>query len=230
MKKSVLLLYSFILMVGTSHARQKQAEPYLMEIISNARKKDVSDIERFRALNALVNLFHSFYPPDTTINLIRELLTLNKKIHAADPKPYLLMIEGQRYLKNNNPDSALVKFREMIEEFDKSRHIFLSNSYLFSIRKLFDRMGSQEDRLKYYNSKLQGYLQHGPTENTATCYHTIGGYYTLRGDHNQALTYYFKALNVYRTFSTVGFESVMLTVIGNEYLNWGNLDRAKWFL
>ncbi|MEI7983578.1 MAG: hypothetical protein WCI71_18160, partial [Bacteroidota bacterium] len=230
MKKTILLLYTFMLMVGSTQAQPKHAEPYLMEIVANARKKNVSDIERFKALTAFVNLWHSFSPPDTTIKLINELLILNIKIHASDPKPYLLMIEGQRYLKYNKPDSALMKFREMIEEFDKSRHIFLSNSYLFSIRTLFDRLGRKEDRLKYYNSKLQGYLQHGPKENTATCYNTIGGYYALRSDHNQSLTYYFKALDVYRTFSTVGYESMMMTLIGNEYLNWGNLERATRFL
>ena len=230
MKKSFLLLYIFMIMAGSTQAQPKHTETYLMEIIANARKKDVSDIERFKALEAFVNLWHSFSPPDTTIKLINELLTLNKKIHAADPKPYLLMIEGQQYLKYNKPDSALVKFREMIEEFDKSRHIFLTNSYLYSIRTLFDRLGRQEDKLKYYNSKLLGYLQHGPFENTSTCYNTIGGYYSLRGDHNQALTYYFKALDVFRTFSTVGFESMMLTVIGNEYMKWGNLERATRFL
>ena len=227
---TLLILYAFMIMVGTTQAQPKPTEPYLMEIVANARKTNVSDIERFNALNAFVNLWHSFSPPDTTIRLINELLTLNKKIHATDPKPYLLMIEGQQYLKYNKPDSALMKFREMIEEFDKSRHIFLTNSYLYSIRTLFDRLGRQEDRLKYYNSKLQGYLQHGPPENTSTCYNTIGGYYSLRGDHNQALTYYFKALDVFRTFSTVGFESMMLTVIGNEYMKWGNLDRATRFL
>ena len=122
MKKSFLLLYIFMIMAGSTQAQPKHTETYLMEIIANARKKDVSDIERFKALEAFVNLWHSFSPPDTTIKLINELLTLNKKIHAADPKPYLLMIEGQQYLKCNKPDSALVKFREMIEEFDKSRH------------------------------------------------------------------------------------------------------------
>lgn len=212
-----------MILVGTTHAQKKYTEPFFFEIIANARKMNVSDIERFNALDAMI--LYDLYAPDTTIKLIDELLTLNKKIHAADSKPYLLMIGGQRYLKQGKPDSALMKFQEMIEEFDKSGRIFPSNSYLFSIRLLFNRLGTQEDKIKYYNSKLLGYLQHGPPENTAPCYHSIGGYYFLRGDYNQTLTYYFKALDVYRTFSPDGYNS-MLRVIGSSYMRWGNLERA----
>jgi len=229
MKKSVLILYAFMIMVGTNQAQKKYTEPFMNEIISNAKKKNVPPIQRFRALDALVNFAYNLYPPDTTIKLITELLTLNKKIHAADPKPYLLMIDGQRYLKNNKPDSALVKFREMIEEFDKSKRIFPFNSYLFSIRNIFTRLGWQEEKLKYYRIKLNRYLQTGPFENIAACYHSIAGYYMLRGDYNQALTYYFKSRDVYRTFSPVGYVN-MLSVIGAAYMTWGNLNRATWFL
>ena len=226
---TLLILYAFMLMAGTTQAQTKYTEPFMNEIIANAKKKNLSPIERFRALDALVNFAHNLYPPDTTIKLINELLTINRSIHAADPKPYLLMIEGQHYLKKNNPDSALLKFREMIEEFDKSRRIFPFNSYLFSIRNLFTQLGKQEEKLKYYTIKLNRYLKVGPNENTAACYHSIAGYYLLRGDYNQVLTCYFKSRDVYRTFSPVGYVN-MLSVIGAAYKSWGNLNRATWFL
>jgi hypothetical protein len=49
MKKTVLILYAFMIMVGTTQAQKKYTEPFMNEIISNARKRDVSAAERFRA-------------------------------------------------------------------------------------------------------------------------------------------------------------------------------------
>ncbi|MEI6457132.1 MAG: histidine kinase dimerization/phospho-acceptor domain-containing protein, partial [bacterium] len=229
MKKYTLLLFVLIVSLQAGLARTKFTEPFMEEIISNARKKTLSETDRFKALDALVNLAHNLYSPDTTIKLLNELLMLNNKIHAADPKPYLLMIEGQEYLKRNKPDSALLLFREMIDEFDKTGRIFPFNSYLTSIRILFNQLGRQDDKLNYYRAKLFKYLVTGPSENIGACYHGIAGYFNVKGEYNQALTYYFKARDFYQPFSQVGYGEE-LSVIGSVYNNWGNGDRATHYL
>jgi len=229
MRKTALLLFILFISFQAGYARKKYTEPFLHEVIENARKINVSEKDRFNALDALVNFAHNLYPPDTTIKLINELLTLNNKIHAADPRPYLLMIKGQEYLKANKPDSALGKFMEVIDEFDKAGRIFPFNSYLVSVGGLFNQLGKQEDRLNFYRTKLFEYMVTGPSENMGACYHGMAGCYSFKGDFNQALTYYFKAMDAYRSFSQVGCQDE-LSVIGYTYSKWGNWKRATHYL
>jgi signal transduction histidine kinase/CheY-like chemotaxis protein len=221
----IIALFTGINAISAEPTREKP----LHEIITAARQVNPPPKDRFHTLDALVNHAYDLYPPDTMVLLIRELLSINGKSRLADPLPYELMIRGQQYLEMKQYDSALMVFTEMIRRFDDSRRIFAFNSYLTSIGHLFNRAGKQKEKLDFYRSQLVKYTVAGPAYNTAACFIGIGQWFTFSGDYDQALDYYFRALEIYRKDSPDGFAGV-LTIIGYTYYRWGNQRRALTYL
>ncbi len=221
----IIALFTGINAIAAEPTREKP----LREIITAARQVNPPPKYRFHTLDALVNHAYDLYPPDTMVLLIRELLSINGKLRLADPLPYELMIRGQQYLGMKRYDSALMVFTEMIRRFDDSRRIFAFNSYLTSIGHLFNRAGKQKEKLDFYRSQLVKYTVAGPAYNTAACFIGIGQCFTFSGDYDQALDYYFRALEIYRKDSPDGFAGV-LTIIGYTYYRWGNHRRAMIYL
>lgn len=204
-------------------------EPSLNEVILRAKKARGVDQERLRALVALVNSGHDLFPPDSTITLLHELLELNGRLRLVDSQPYRYLLSGQELLKRNLPDSALQMFVLAIDELDKKQYIFGFHSYLTSVAALFDRVGGLQRKLNFYRSKLVEYTLTGPPLNMAGCFHGLAGCFSMQGDYDQAFTYYFKALELYKTFSLSGYAEE-LSVIGYNYAKWGNFKRASMYL
>ncbi len=227
--KSKSLFLLFLVVVVPAFSRNRYQEPSLKEIMADARQVREPGQKRLQALIVLVNTGHNLFPPDSTIDLLRELLTLNDRFRAVDPQPYRYLLAGQEFLNGNRPDSALQLFIQAIDELDNGSYRFGFNSYLTSVAALFDRIGRQEQKLNFYRSKLVDYTLTGPKENMAGCFHGLAGYFSMKGDYEQAFTYYFKALEIYETFSPSGYADE-LSVIGYNYAKWGNLRRASMYL
>ncbi|HNW72271.1 MAG TPA: ATP-binding protein [Bacteroidales bacterium] len=227
--KSKLLLLIFMMVVTVAFSHDPYQEPSLNEVILRAKKARGVDQERLRALVALVNSGHDLFPPDSTIALLQELLELNGRLRSVDPQPYRYLLSGQELLQRNHPDSALQLFILAIDELDKKQYIFGFHSYLTSVAALFDRVGGLQRKLNFYRSKLVDYTLTGPALNMAGCFHGLAGCFSMQGDYDQAFTYYFKALEVYKTFSPSGYAEE-LSVIGYNYAKWGNFRRASMYL
>jgi len=154
------------------------------------------------------------------------LLRLNKQLKLIDPAPYLLIQQGNVYWAKRQYAQSLKSLQDAVTLFDKQhKGIF---SLLINIRILYNYLNTQEDRLKYYQQKLEYYQVNGPYQNTAPCYHGIAGYYLFKGAYNQAINNYMKGGEIFRKFNP-HFYANILYVIGNTYNQWGNYDKALYY-
>ena len=127
-------------------------------------------------------------------------------------------------------DKAIDKLKSAINGLD-SLHVIqpMNESPLHIIRTLFNITGKQEEKLRYYTEKAVFYKRHGPIENTADCFHAIGGYYMYFGNYDKSIEYFLRAREVYKSFDPYGYATEG-AVIGNNYLLWGNLEKAQYYL
>lgn len=164
-----------------------------------------------------------------TIQDIDYLNRLNNIYKQYDIKPYLILKDAWILWMQNSQVEAIEKFKAAIELFDEQKKI-MDSGILQELRNLFSKAGMHEERLKYYQAKLKYYQEFGPIENTAMCYHAIGGYYlNYRTDYDLAISNYLKSAEVYKDFDIGGFINE-ISVAGWAYYLWGNNERALHFL
>jgi signal transduction histidine kinase len=65
-------------------------------------------------------------------------------------------------------------------------------------------------------------------ENTAPCYHALGGSYTLKADYNQSISNYLRAAEIYQKFSKRSYYNSM-SVVAVRYGDWGNIERSLYY-
>ena len=188
-----------------------------------------TDAEKIKLLTLLVDLYPEFpiQPPDVMMAYLEQLIALNKKSPVIDSHSYESMYESFVQWRNGSLDNALSNFSKTIDLFDQQKKIIINS--LGEIRDLYNRLNRQEERLQYYKRKLDYYLLNGPAENTAPCYHGIAGYYFYKADYNLAITNYFRAAAVYKTFSQYKYNND-IGVIGVAYALWGNDEKADYYL
>jgi len=127
-------------------------------------------------------------------------------------------------------DEAILKCIQCINQMDSMDFTQHLNSFpLSDIRVLYNQVGKQEEKLAFYTQKAEYYKLHGPRENLAGCYHGIAGYYHHYGNHEKAIQYYMRAWEVCKTFDPAGCANEQ-QVIGAEYMEWGNLEKAEEYL
>jgi len=158
---------------------------------------------------------------------ITKLLELNKKEKIIDPLPYELMRKGDQQWHNKQYHEALNSLQAAVHEFDKQHKVIAL--LLFNMRILYNLLDDQEARLHYYQQKLEYYQLNGPVENTAPCYHAIGGYYNVIGAYNQAINNYLKGAEVYSRYDPFIYANALRT-IGSQYNLWGNNAKAMYYL
>ena len=158
---------------------------------------------------------------------IKMLLELNKKLKMIDPQPYQLIQQGNQYWNKKQYAEALGAFQSAITEFDKQHKVIYP--LLINMRVLYNFLNDQDNRLHYYERKLEYYQVNGPYQNTAPCYHAIAGYYLIKGAYNQAINSYLKGADIFRKFNPVFYANVQY-VVGNTYSQWGNLKKANSYI
>jgi two-component system NtrC family sensor kinase len=183
--------------------------------------------DSIRILQQLVETSFSADLPAYKDIWLKKLLALNGKVKLIDPQPYELLLKASGQYNNKKVQQALETTQAAIYEFDKQHKIIVP--LLMHIRLYFNILKNQEDRLKFFSKQLEYYQVNGPIENTAPCYHGIGGYYRYKNAYNQSINYYLKAAEVYQKFDIVNYAND-IGVVGDNYGDWGNNEKALYYL
>ncbi|MCC3154227.1 ATP-binding protein [Hymenobacter sp. BT770] len=158
---------------------------------------------------------------------VEEATTLSARLHRPEQRAYRLLWAVSRLDKANRIGLALDSLQAAIDVFDQlGRPVPYA---LSSVRVLYNALNKQEARFKYYTTKLAYYQKRGAVENMAACYHGLGGYYVYRADYNQAIGYYLRSAELYRTFNLKNYYNEEL-VLGSYYAEWGNDAKALPYL
>jgi len=126
-------------------------------------------------------------------------------------------------------NGAIARCKNCIDGMDSTRAVQYFDYPLHNIRFFFNMADKRLEMFQYYTTKLAYYKIHGPVENTATCFHSLGLYYLSIADYDKAIGYFIRALEVYKTFDPLGALNER-GVIGSAYLDWGNIDKAELYM
>ncbi|RSK44261.1 ATP-binding protein [Hymenobacter perfusus] len=189
-----------------------------------------TDTARVRTLTHLLHLTELTEPAgrQQAADMITELLRLNARTRQlASAAPYQELQAGLRLWQREQYSGALDAMQQAIELFDEAGQPvpFL----LIDLAPLYNKLRESTTRVAYFNRKLRQYQVHGPIENAAACYLTLGGSYRHRGDYNQAISYYLRAADLFGTFNH-RLHAAELMVAGNTYAEWGNPGKALQYL
>ena len=208
---------------------QREVFNYNYDSLTRELPKKRTDPEKIELLKLLVLLSPEFgnKPEDRLMGYIDELVEMIKKTGNSEDEPYLKLHECYKLWRADEPERALVAIKKTVDLFDQQKKII--DPLLTKVRILFNQLNRQEERLQYYKEKLNYYLVNGPVENTAACYHGIGGYYYYRADYNAAINNYFRAAAVYKNFYRFYYNNE-IGVIGGAYGLWGNEEKGMEYL
>ena len=186
-----------------------------------------SDSARLRTLVHLVDVSALWGEAQSHAEETAEAVVLCARLRRPEQRAYRLQAVGQQLRQSNALAPALDSLQAAIAAFDRlHRPVPL---LLISIRFLFNDLGQSEAKRAYYESQLGRYRQRGDVASMTACYHGLAGYYSSLGDHNQAIGYYLQAAAGYRVFHRNLYYNVLATA-GKGYAEWGNLDRARYYL
>jgi tetratricopeptide (TPR) repeat protein len=199
-------------------AQQSEKDKLRMQI-----SKETNDTIKIKLMVRFVMVFGQFEGYEKWYSEIHEL---SKKTNFRQGLIYNRFYEGLLLADENRYDEAIAKVKNCIDGLDSLRIVQPFAYPLYYIRYLFWQAGKQLEMFQYYSDKVVYYRKHGPIENTADCYHGIGRYYQSLADYDKAIGYFFRALNVYKTFDLQGEMNEKLN-IGGLYFEWGNFDKAE---
>jgi tetratricopeptide (TPR) repeat protein len=226
MKKLTLLL-AFSLAAGTCLAQNDFAHA-VMDSLQKILYTEKTAKDSLFILQKMVD----FTPirADETLGYpdqIKMMLDMNEKLKLIDQAPYRLLQQGNTYWTKRQYDEALKSFQSAVILFDKQHKVIYP--LLLNMRILYNFLNDQDERLHYFQQKLEYYQVNGPYENTAPCYHGIAGYYLYKGAYNLAINNYLKGAEIFRKFNP-HFYSNVLYVLGMTYNQWGNFDKAGYYV
>jgi class 3 adenylate cyclase/tetratricopeptide (TPR) repeat protein len=140
---------------------------------------------------------------------------------------YRLYYEAIELQREGKFQEAVEKYKQYISLRDKEGLIMGLLGPLGDLRIILE--DRHNERLTFYREKLSYYLENGPKENVATCYHGIAGYYYFTGNYNTAIRYYLLASEYYKEWAPREYGNEM-GVVGHLYQRWGNMDKAEEYL
>ncbi len=229
-KKSVILIFYLVVFFVQQAKAQDGCYNCHLDSLSRALNIAKTDPERIKLLTLLVDLrvssvgSESGSRSDSLVLLdVQSLIELSNSQRVKDIDAYKRLSDGLHFLHKRNYIGAQNSFKQSISLFDKT-HKKIPH-LIASIRYIYNLAGNQDERLQFYSDKLFYYLTNGPVENSAPCYHGIGGYYLFKADYNRAISNYMKAAAIYKTFDTKAYQND-LAVIATTYSEWGNDEKA----
>ena len=213
-----------ILFLPLITSAKSQFDTITEETIDSILQKEIRTAGEIDLLIDVINSFESTY-----FLKFRVLMVLKEELDWENPRWYRfrVLFDAFEQFQLRSYDKALDLFIEYVELCDKEKLIMGLVDPLGLIRVAFQY--DHEERLKYYQEKLEYYRKHGPKENMATCYHGIAGYYYYAGNYSTAITYYMMARDLYKDWSDFGYANETST-IGDCYRRWGNYSKAKEYL
>jgi two-component system NtrC family sensor kinase len=186
-----------------------------------------ADTARLRTLQHLANLAPVASEGAMQERDYEELVALTSRLHRPEQRAYRLLLHGNQLLQRKVLIPALDSLQAAIAAFDRlHRPVPI---LLISIRFLFNAAGQPQAKRAYYESQLATYRRRGDAVSMTACYHGLAGYYNSLGDHNQAIGYYLQAAEGYRAFNKSSSLNELATA-GQLYAEWGNLDKALYYL
>ncbi len=229
-KRLLLMPFLFSVLMATQ-AGFSQAVHFNYNYDSLAKQVPLqkTDAEKIRLLCLLIDGMPDFgtEPTDQVMGYIDQLISINKKKPSSEIQPYFTMQESFRQWRNGDFENALINIKKSIDGFDRQHKIIAP--LLMNVRSLHNYLNQQEERFEFYTAKLNYYLVNGPVENTAACYHGIGGYYNYKANYNLAIGNYLKAQSAFKPYFNDFYINEFFAV-GTSYLKWGNTDKADFYL
>jgi class 3 adenylate cyclase len=236
MRKSFFKLYSFtciaIFMLNSVEIFAQTpcfdcTTDSIFKLIASARTPEDS----LYAYEAYCNSYYISNDDDMkdVVEAIDKLIRLNNRLKMIKTEPYELFRDGALLWKKGEKAKSIETIKKAISELDKDKTIFSLISWLSILRILYQNAGMENERLTYYQEKLKYYRENGPEENIAVCYHAISGYYYHKADYNNTISYLLKAAEIFKTYSPRSYANE-IAVTGSCYYDWGNYERAKYFL
>jgi len=217
-----LIIILILLLSGNTFAQLSKRDSLLVQIANETN--DTNKVKLLITLGA--NHFEDLAEQD---RCFKEAYDLSKKNNFRYGLAYGQYYEGLLLLRLGKYDEAIEKYKSCIDELDSIHFIQHIKHPLSEIRILFNLAGKQEEKFRYYLNKLEFYRRYGPIENTADCYHGIAGYYYHLANYDEAIEYYLRAGEIFKSFDPFGYINEK-QVVGSVYLEWGNLDKAELFL
>ena len=160
---------------------------------------------------------------DSANYYIEQLFSYKDHARSLNIGAYKKIHSGNIHRMKNENELALKNYHEAVTLFDQQQKKI--PMLLMGFRNLYNLLNLQEERYRYYKTKLDHYLLKGPYENTAAAYHGIGGYFAYTADYNQAISYYLKAAEVFKNFYPYWHYNAM-GIVGIYYAEWGNYSKA----
>ncbi len=181
-----------------------------------------SNAEKVKLLALIIDLRGD----NTALPYLEQLLPLAAQEPSFNVKPYATLRTGLLLYQKKDYRKALNTLKEAIRQFDENHQIIIR--LLAFVRIVYIDSNLLEERYQFYKEKLDYYLVNGPMENTAPCYHGLGGYYLYQADYNMAISHYLKAAQIFKNISPGWYNNEMV-VVGTSYAAWGNEEKAKYY-
>ncbi|WP_317196067.1 ATP-binding protein [Hymenobacter siberiensis] len=205
-------------LAAQSSRRYWEADPdSLRRVLATQR----TDTARLRTLMHLVDT------GEGNIAHLAELSALSGRLHRPEHRAYRLLLHGKQLAARRAVVPALDSLQAAIAALDRLHRPVPWQ--LISIRFLFNAAGQPQAKRAYYESQLATYRRRGDAVSMTACYHGLAGYYNSLGNYNQAIGYYLQAAEGYRAFSR-GTSRDEFAAAGQLYAEWGNLDKALYYL
>ncbi|MDB5133046.1 MAG: hypothetical protein JWR02_2795 [Mucilaginibacter sp.] len=226
MTKKVYVYLALLCCFGIVHNALGQSSAVKGDSLNRELSRTRTDKEKVAVLVKIVDFEFSVELLGAK-NHIAQLLALNKKANFIDPLPYELLQKASQLIKKKDYKNALYNYQLAVKAFDRQHKII--TQLLMNMRLLYNALNDQEGRFRFYQQQLEYYQVNGPVENMAPCYHGVAGYYRYRAAYNQAITYYFKAADIYKKFDPDNYAND-IAVVGEIYNKWGNDQKAEHYL
>jgi signal transduction histidine kinase len=159
---------------------------------------------------------------------LSDFVKLGEELKFKNIEAYKYWYKGAVSVNNSSYDSALTQIKKSIALFDQeNKNIPHVISF---IRLAFNALNKQEERITFYNNKLNYYLLKNLTENVASCYHGQAGYYRYKSSYNIAISKYLKAADLYYSAKNYLGYNNGIAVVGQAYIDWGNFEKASQYI
>ncbi|TGE06520.1 ATP-binding protein [Hymenobacter fodinae] len=200
------------------------AAPY--DSLKQAARRQTSDTARVRTLVHLLDVTEltELRRRQDAVPLLNELLRANQRAQLLDDAPYRELRSGLvLWLEGQQLGQAMEAMHRAVTLFDQAQHPV--PRLLIDLAPLYNQLQQSEQRLTYFNQKLNEYQLHKNYQNLAACYLVQGGSYRHRGDHNRAISCYLHAADLFAKFDHK-LQANELIVAGSAYADWGNNQKA----
>jgi two-component system NtrC family sensor kinase len=230
MKILIKLVCTLLVLLMIRHSYAQNCPKCNLDSLYKQVDKQKTDGDKLKLLQQIIlDDFYSANLSDqpTTGTALERFVELSKKNNTVNAAPYIAYYSAITLYTQHKYEQSLTQLKLAIKGFDQEKRVI--DPLLMLGRVLYNNLDRQDERYSFYQEKLNYYLVNGPVENTAVCYHALGGYYVYKGNYDLAISNYLKGAEVFKKYSQGGYMNAIM-VVGVEYANWGNFDKAAYYM